>query len=904
MSDTLRPEADEELRTDWHRLIPKRGNLVLLILAAASVLALAFGQPRLHPDALVTRYLSEAASIKAATTFLGQNGIDVTRYEPSVSRNRSTDLLRVLQRSAGRRALMSADRDELLSTLPVHYLMVTFAATAGDASDDASDDAGSYSVWLTPSGRPWQFTYTEPDEGAGEAAVAVAGVDRAALAALASSGKAPIDPDDDLEAYPDSVITRAIIFRPRIAYGSSDSLGASPAPVPPVRLSGRGRPIVLGAASAIELGRYHVERLGLPGWDLAADSVWTSPGRRTATVRFTSQLDRMPGAPAVDVREAGVRNETQVEVAPTGAVHALTVDFFPDLPSETKSIQVISYVITGAVYLLFGGFLLVGFFRRLLVKAIDVKPALIDGFVFALFFVAMVVSTRGIVSGEGSIGMWVLAVAAVVFVAGTAAALVGFVLSGTSESIGRKGWPHKLLAGNLMRSGSVLNAHVGNSLVRGVGLGLVILGLLTAFMWVFGDAPIVFEGERLSGSFRFPVVAAFGLSGLWAYLESVVLVLTVASVFYSARRPGYVAVAIVAAVLAVARASMISFEDVWVMWLASGVVGLVAAYAFWKFDLLTVFVALSSASFLWYLLEAWIAPGSPLWLDFLLACLFLAFVLGVGLTGIVRGYHVPGAEDYVPSYIQELRSQERLNRELEIARQVQQSFLPSTMPLMSSLDIAARCVPAELVGGDYYDVVRLDEHRMVVVIGDVSGKGIQASFFMTLTKGFLRSLCREDLSPADVLRKMNRLFGESAPRGIFISIVYGIVDVSRGEFSFARAGHNPVIVRRANSEAEHLQPDGLAIGLDRGSEFDRVIQEQTVRLADGDTVVLYTDGLSEARNMLSEEFGDDRVVRTVSGIDATSAQQTLDDIFDEVSGFVEGANQHDDMTVLVVRVRR
>jgi hypothetical protein len=897
----LGPDADDERRTDWRRLIPKRANLILLILAVVSLVAFVVGQPRLNPDALVTRNLPDAAAIRSATTFLEQRGVDVSGYTTEVSRGRSVDLLRAVQESAGRRALMSANKDQLQEGAPLHFMRVRFEA------DEGSSASGSYSVWLSSAGRPWQFTRTGFDETSGEVIAPAAEVDREALAVVVAGGVDQLDPADDLELYSDSTIARMLRFRPRIAMESGftfDSVNAQPARGPAVALSGRNRPVLLDASAAVALGRFHLERDGLPGWDFVLDSVWTSPGQPNANVRFVGTLDHLPGAATVDLSDSAIENETHVVVGPAGALQELTVAFSPERDAASRSKEVTAYVIVGALYLLLAGFLFVGFFRRLLARAIDVKPALIDGFVFALFFVAMVVSTRGILSGEGTIWMWALAIAAVVFIGGTASALVGFVLSGAADSIGRRGWPHNLLAGNLLRRGSVLNAHVGNSLLRGLALGAVLLGLTTVFMWAFGDAAIAVEEENFSGSFRFPVVGAFGISGLWAYLECVVLVLTVAALFYSPRKPRYLALSGVVVVLAFARASLITFESVWLMWIASAVVGLIVALAFWKFDLLTVFVALSSASFVWYLLESWIVPGSPLWVDMLLAGLFLAFVTVVGFVGVVRGYHVPGAEDYVPSYIQELRLQERVNRELEIARQVQQSFLPSAMPKMSRLDVAARCIPAEVVGGDYYDFVQLDRHRLVLVIGDVSGKGIQASFFMTLTKGFLRSLCREELSPADVLRKMNRLFVESAPRGIFISIVYGIVDVSRGEFRFARAGHNPVIVRRVNGEAVHLQPNGLAIGLDRGVEFDRVIQDATVQISDGDTLVFYTDGLSEARNPVSDEFGDQRVIDTVARLDATSAQQLLDDVYDEVARFVEGARQHDDMTILVARLVR
>ena len=125
----------------------------------------------------------------------------------------------------------------------------------------------------------------------------------------------------------------------------------------------------------------------------------------------------------------------------------------------------------------------------------------------------------------------------------------------------------------------------------------------------------------------------------------------------------------------------------------------------------------------------------------------------------------------MPSYIQELAQEERMKGELEIAYEVQASFLPRRMPMVEGLDLAAMCLPALEIGGDYYDFVELEKGRLAVVIGDVSGKGIQAAFYMTLVKGFFQTLCRMIDSPAELLRRLNVLFCENVPRGTFISMI-------------------------------------------------------------------------------------------------------------------------------------
>jgi hypothetical protein len=380
------------------------------------------------------------------------------------------------------------------------------------------------------------------------------------------------------------------------------------------------------------------------------------------------------------------------------------------------------------------------------------------------------------------------------------------------------------------------------------------------------------------------------------------MVLTVAAICFAPGRSAWIPVLGIVFASTLGLASPVTFGSAWMTWAASAAIGLVIALTFWKFDTLTAFSALSSSSLVWLLQEGWLVRGSPVLVDLLMAGVFLAVVVAVGFVGISRGRNVPGVGEFVPSYIRELRQQERLQRELEIAHQVQESFLPHEMPDVEHLDIAATCIAAEVVGGDYYDLIKLDDDNLALAIGDVSGKGIQAAFFMTLTKGFLRSLCREQSSPAEVLRRMNRLFVESAPKGVFISIVYGIIDVRGREFLFARAGHNPVILRRSNGDARHLQPSGMGIGLDSGGRFDQVIAESRISLEPGDMLIFYTDGFSEARNHGHEEYGDERLLRTVSSANADTARALLDDVCGEVDRFVKGAERHDDMTMLVVRL--
>jgi serine phosphatase RsbU (regulator of sigma subunit)/Flp pilus assembly protein TadD len=246
---------------------------------------------------------------------------------------------------------------------------------------------------------------------------------------------------------------------------------------------------------------------------------------------------------------------------------------------------------------------------------------------------------------------------------------------------------------------------------------------------------------------------------------------------------------------------------------------------------------------------------------------------------------------------------ERMEHELELARKVQLSLLPNAAPGVPDLDIASLCLPALEAGGDYFDYFRLGERRLGIAIGDVTGKGMPAAIYMTLAKGILKSYATPDASPRDVLSRANRLVYETFSRGSFISMIYAVIDSERRTLTYACAGHNPLVHirdgRRLVVEGSH----GLALGLAGPEKFDGSITETTLRLEPGDTIVLYTDGFSEARNAAREEYGDTRLVETaLHSSTLPTAAGVLDEIRSEVQSFTGATQQHDDMTIVVVRV--
>jgi len=252
----------------------------------------------------------------------------------------------------------------------------------------------------------------------------------------------------------------------------------------------------------------------------------------------------------------------------------------------------------------------------------------------------------------------------------------------------------------------------------------------------------------------------------------------------------------------------------------------------------------------------------------------------------------------------EQAERQRLEEELRIARQIQMSLLPGQdVARMPGLRIAALCLPAAEVGGDYYDLLPLGETRMGVLVADVSGKGTSAALYMAELKGLVLSLSRIHPSPARLLAEANRILAANMDSRSFVTMTYAIVDTAERRMRLARAGHNPVLQLEARSgRTRVLAPPGLGLGLDAGERFDRLLEEQEVPLVPGDLFLFYTDGLSEAMNAGAELFGEGRLTRILEEAGGLSSEELKEKILGEVRRFVGDAAPHDDMTLVVLKV--
>jgi sigma-B regulation protein RsbU (phosphoserine phosphatase) len=247
----------------------------------------------------------------------------------------------------------------------------------------------------------------------------------------------------------------------------------------------------------------------------------------------------------------------------------------------------------------------------------------------------------------------------------------------------------------------------------------------------------------------------------------------------------------------------------------------------------------------------------------------------------------------------ELAQRERINRELEIAREVQEHLFPQRLPPVMGLDYCGQCRPAREVGGDYYDFLELPG-RLGIAIGDVSGKGVGAALMMASLEASLRALASVVQDPADLMERVNNLVYQASSSNRYATLFYSEYDPATRRLIYVNAGHNPpIVVRNCGRACQvlRLETGGSVIGL-----LPQRYQRGVFDHESGDLVVLYTDGVSESMNVRDEEWGEDRLIELAKMCHGVSALESVGRILAAAQAFAGGAPQHDDMTLVVFRV--
>jgi sigma-B regulation protein RsbU (phosphoserine phosphatase) len=243
------------------------------------------------------------------------------------------------------------------------------------------------------------------------------------------------------------------------------------------------------------------------------------------------------------------------------------------------------------------------------------------------------------------------------------------------------------------------------------------------------------------------------------------------------------------------------------------------------------------------------------------------------------------------------QSLERSKSELRIASDIQRSFLPEKIPSIPGFDLAATFIPAMEVGGDFYDFIPGDG-KLGMVIADVSGKSVPAALFMALSRTIVRINATHHEKGTDVLEDANDMICADSKEGMFVTLFYGVLDDNSRSLIYANAGHPPpLLMRRSRNNFERLEVTGIALGAMGGAKYE----ERRVELSSGDVLVLYTDGVNEAENSNSEQYGIERLRSKICESCHLSAQGILDNILEDISHFCEGQAQFDDITMVVAK---
>lgn len=593
-----------------------------------------------------------------------------------------------------------------------------------------------------------------------------------------------------------------------------------------------------------------------------------------------------------------------LDLLPAGALMGMNYTLMPQVGSGSSGLSAVFDSLAMLVILIFVIWLFFIFYLRIKARAVDTRPAMvvavlagfaIPGFWVLQFlnsfdFILQVLDMSQVLNGMLFIG-----------VMGAISAVAFFVLTAVSDSVTRQYWPEKLKSWDLIRNGLFINKPVGWAIVNGIGIGGLLAGITGLFLNFIPDAYISAGNGLLSDQFILPSVANLLVTVITVLLVIVAIYLIIGNQIKGLINKDYIIPVLSAVLFGLMDVLPFNIEPDLLNRLMRSVVGLLLGYFYLRHDFLTVilgfFVYLNFLS----TLKGWVLSSSPDANTFYLFLVVLVFAAMLGIYFILKGSERKELPEYVPTYIEDQAKEQRVKQELSIARAVQHTFLPSKIQSLPGIDMAGICIPAQETGGDYYDMISLGEQRVALAIGDVSGKGIRAAFYMTFTKGVLHSLSALILSPVELLNQLNRLFNENATRGTFISMIYGILEAKKRTFTFARAGHNPMLLVRKNGTSEWIKPKGLGIGVTKGDNFIENIEEAELKLKEGDVLILYTDGISEMLDAGGRFYGEDRLQELVRNIRDGSSEEIMKRIVSDVNEFKGLAKQHDDMTLVIIK---
>jgi sigma-B regulation protein RsbU (phosphoserine phosphatase) len=478
------------------------------------------------------------------------------------------------------------------------------------------------------------------------------------------------------------------------------------------------------------------------------------------------------------------------------------------------------------------------------------------------------------------------------------------------EAYARTLWPKKLNSID-----SVLNKHfftlsTGNAMLRGGAIGFFLaLVYLIVFSLITGKDSHIFQIYLPFGdTFQYyvPAISIVLASIMIALISETVFRFFIINVVHNRWQKKWLSI-IISSVVWIVGYFIVSNMPILSMYslnlIFALLTGVLLSWLYFKYDLLTLISINAAVHIVFFSFPLLVSSNDWHQLSASLLLLILLIPVGQIMISFIKKDTFQYEYSGLPKHIRRISERERMRKELEIARNVQMGLLPKENPNISGFDISGLCKPAKEVGGDYFDFVYLSKNKLGIAIGDVSGKGVPAAIYMTLTKGILQSHADENISPKIVLNKVNKLLYRNIERNSFVSMFYAILDINERTLTFARAGHNPgIMINQRDGASRLLTTDGIALGLEEGTVFDKTLKEHTIKLNRGDALIFYTDGFTEAMNTRLEEYGEEAFLEIISKNSHLPTTELIRKIISEIEKFTNEAQQHDDMTIVIIKV--
>lgn len=456
----------------------------------------------------------------------------------------------------------------------------------------------------------------------------------------------------------------------------------------------------------------------------------------------------------------------------------------------------------------------------------------------------------------------------------------------------------------LILKGRLLTKPIARSIAIGVLTGGIVIAipLLLAASKLFSEMELDSAGLEDHFASPFPAVS-LALTGL-QYLGFVIFGFMAPLILVYVKRATWARLLVfVIASLGMLGATFV-YASVAGLITTTLLVSLALTTIYFKGDLLSVIVSMGTSQTALGAAALMTQSSASLKSSAWRAIAALAATAIVSLVGVWKLREVSEEETAVPLQLLETRDErERLKAEFSVAQRAQQQMLPDAPPQIPGLEISAICQPSKEVGGDLYDFLPLSDGKLGIVVADVSGKGVPAALYMTLTKGLLASVSETATDPGEILREVNRHLYEVCRRKMFVTLFLGIVDPIAKNMVYARAGHNPTVFRHASGQKTSLlKPKGMGLGLNNGKIFNQSLKVETLQLESNDKLFFYSDGITEAMNPKNEEYGEERLMELAEQLDNAGATEARDAVLSDVKEFLGSNQPQDDQTLVVVKV--